>query len=42
VHLQILNRRLKRHEEQALTKYYSLDAKLRADSRLRVLTAAAL
>ncbi len=35
----ILEKRLKRHEEQALHKYYELDAKLRKDPRLAVLLA---
>lgn len=33
----ILDKRLKRHEEQALQKYYDLDKKLRNDPRLRLL-----
>lgn len=33
----ILEKRLRRHEEQALHKYYELDAKLRGDSRLAAL-----
>ena len=32
--IQILEKRLKRHEEQALHKYYELDHKLRTDPRL--------
>ncbi|GFR42728.1 hypothetical protein Agub_g3646 [Astrephomene gubernaculifera] len=35
--IHILERRLRRHEEQALHKYYELDAKLRADPRLAAL-----
>ena len=35
--IQILDKRLKRHEEQALRKYYELDLKLRRDPRLAVL-----
>lgn len=35
--IHILERRLRRHEEQALHKYYELDAKLRADGRLAAL-----
>ena len=35
--IHILEQRLKRHEEAALEKYYHLDAKLRADPRLREL-----
>ncbi|GLI65995.1 hypothetical protein VaNZ11_009689 [Volvox africanus] len=35
--IHILERRLRRHEEQALHKYYELDAKLRGDSRLQSL-----
>ncbi len=35
--IHILEKRLKRHEEQALHKYYELDHKLRADSRLAAL-----
>ena len=34
--IQILEQRLKRHEEQALQRYYDLDAKLRADPRLQL------
>lgn len=30
----ILEKRLRRHEEQALRKYYDLDAQLRGDGRL--------
>ena len=37
--IHILEQRLKRHEEQALQKYYELDSKLRNDARLAVLTA---
>ena len=33
----ILEKRLKRHEEQALQKYYELDHKLRSDKRLAAL-----
>lgn len=33
----ILQRRLQRHEEAALSKYYELDRKLRHDTRLHVL-----
>lgn len=33
----ILEKRLKRHEEQALHKYYELDYKLRSDTRLEAL-----
>mmetsp|Transcript_27648 Transcript_27648/g.69682 ORF Transcript_27648/g.69682 Transcript_27648/m.69682 type:complete len:469 (+) Transcript_27648:102-1508(+) len=36
--IHILEQRLKRHEEQALQKYYELDAKLRSDPRLAILT----
>jgi hypothetical protein len=36
--IHILEQRLKRHEEQALQKYYELDAKLRSDPRLGILT----
>mmetsp|Transcript_26484 Transcript_26484/g.78665 ORF Transcript_26484/g.78665 Transcript_26484/m.78665 type:complete len:135 (+) Transcript_26484:4570-4974(+) len=36
--IHILEKRLKRHEEQALHKYYELDHKLRADPRLAQLT----
>lgn len=32
--ISILEKRLKRHEEQALRKYFELDYKLRKDSRL--------
>ena len=32
--IHILEKRLKRHEEQALHKYYELDHKLRSDPRL--------
>ena len=35
--IHILEQRLKRHEEQALQKYYDLDTRLRADQRLAVL-----
>ncbi|KAK3273495.1 hypothetical protein CYMTET_18285 [Cymbomonas tetramitiformis] len=35
--IHILEQRLKRHEEQALQKYYDLDSKLRNDPRLGVL-----
>ena len=35
--VQILEKRLKRHEEQAMRKYYDLDHKLRRDPRLAVL-----
>ncbi|EFJ52641.1 hypothetical protein VOLCADRAFT_102618 [Volvox carteri f. nagariensis] len=35
--IHILERRLRRHEEQALHKYYELDAKLRGDPRLQAL-----
>jgi hypothetical protein len=35
----ILQRRLGRHEEAALTKYYELDKRLRGDERLAVLLA---
>ncbi len=35
--IHILEKRLKRHEEQALQKYYELDHKLRADARLAAL-----
>ncbi|KXZ51889.1 hypothetical protein GPECTOR_11g323 [Gonium pectorale] len=35
--IHILERRLRRHEEQALHKYYELDAKLRSDPRLTAL-----
>ncbi|GLC33992.1 Dynein regulatory complex subunit 7 [Pleodorina starrii] len=35
--IHILERRLRRHEEQALHKYYELDAKLRGDGRLQAL-----
>jgi len=35
--IHILEQRLKRHEEQALQKYYDLDSKLRNDPRLNVL-----
>jgi hypothetical protein len=35
--IHILECRLRRHEEQALHKYYELDAKLRADPRLLAL-----
>jgi hypothetical protein len=38
--IHILEQRLKRHEEQALQKYYDLDSKLRADVRLDVLMTA--
>jgi hypothetical protein len=33
----ILEQRLKRHEEQALQRYYELDSKLRGDGRLAIL-----
>jgi hypothetical protein len=39
--IQILDKRLKRHEEQALRKYYELDLKLRRDPRLATLVQAA-
>ncbi len=39
--IHILEKRLKRHEEQALHKYYELDQKLRSDSRLAPLTGGA-
>ncbi|GMH37248.1 hypothetical protein BSKO_05121 [Bryopsis sp. KO-2023] len=35
--IHILEKRLKRHEEQALQKYFQLDQKLRSDPRLAVL-----
>ena len=35
--IHILEKRLKRHEEQALHKYYELDHKLRSDPRLSAL-----
>ena len=35
--IQILGKRLSRHEEQALRKYYELDFRLRRDPRLAVL-----
>jgi len=35
--IHILEKRLKRHEEQALHKYYELDHKLRSDPRLQAL-----
>jgi hypothetical protein len=35
--IQILEKRLKHHEEQAIRKYYELDSKLRSDPRLAVL-----
>ena len=35
--IQILEQRLKRHEEQALQRFYDLDAKLRQDPRLAFL-----
>ncbi|KAG2491059.1 hypothetical protein HYH03_010505 [Edaphochlamys debaryana] len=35
--IHILERRLRRHEEQALHKYYELDGRLRADTRLAAL-----
>ena len=35
--IHILEKRLKRHEEQALHKYYELDHKLRSDPRLAAL-----
>ncbi|KAK9811814.1 hypothetical protein WJX72_010643 [[Myrmecia] bisecta] len=35
--IHILDKRLKRHEEQALQKYYELDNKLRHDARLAIL-----
>ena len=35
--IHILEKRLKRHEEQALHKYYELDHKLRSDARLAAL-----
>ena len=35
---QILEQRLMHHEEQALQKYYALDARLRGDHRLTALT----
>jgi hypothetical protein len=35
--IQILDKRLKRNEEQALRKYYELDFRLRSDPRLAVL-----
>jgi len=38
--IHILEQRLKRHEEQALQKYYDLDSQLRADVRLDVLMTA--
>mmetsp|Transcript_46212 Transcript_46212/g.88190 ORF Transcript_46212/g.88190 Transcript_46212/m.88190 type:complete len:1493 (-) Transcript_46212:386-4864(-) len=38
--IHILEQRLKRHEEQALQKYYDLDAKLRSDPRLNMLMSA--
>jgi hypothetical protein len=37
--IQILEKRLKHHEEQALKKYYDLDHKLRRDPRLAILLA---
>lgn len=38
--ISILEKRLKRHEDQALHKYYELDHKLRTDTRLAMLLAA--
>ncbi|MEW5310705.1 MAG: hypothetical protein WDW38_002476 [Sanguina aurantia] len=38
--ISILEKRLKRHEDQALHKYYELDHKLRSDTRLAMLLAA--
>ena len=35
--IHILEQRLKRHEEQALQRYYELDSKLRSDGRLAIL-----
>lgn len=35
--IHILEQRLKRHEEQALQRYYELDSKLRSDARLAIL-----
>jgi hypothetical protein len=35
--IHILEKRLKRHEEQALHKYYDLDHRLRSDNRLAAL-----
>jgi hypothetical protein len=35
--IHILEKRLKRHEEQALQKYYELDHRLRNDTRLSAL-----
>lgn len=36
-HIHILEKRLKRHEEAALQKYYELDHRLRSDQRLAAL-----
>ena len=35
--IHILEKRLRRHEEQALHKYYELDTKLRSDLRMAAL-----
>jgi hypothetical protein len=40
--ISILQRRLARHEDAALSKYYDLDRKLRSDPRLASLTGVVL
>jgi hypothetical protein len=41
LHLYLPQRRLARHEEAALSKYYDLDRRLRGDPRLALLLAPA-